>query len=82
MSIGIWQIVLIVFVAALLLGGARIAKLGSVFGRRAGRLKRRVENVVPAGDDDPNKDDQIVESVVEVAKVANEVRKVAKFPFK
>lgn len=85
MSLGPWQIAIIVMVVALLFGGKRIASMGSTLGRTVGRFGRGMARAKSDEDDEdgsPKKRDDLVDSVVEVARVAHQVRKVTRFPFK
>ncbi len=80
MTIGIWQIAIVLVAVAFLFGGRRLASWGMTAGRSVGRLKRGVANAKGDGEEGSGKDD-LVDTVAEVVRVADQVRKVTR-PFK
>ena len=73
MSVGPWQILVVVLIVAVLFGGQRLAKLGYHLGRNTKRLKKGLSG---RGEGD------VIGSVAEVARAAKEVRKMTRSPFK
>jgi sec-independent protein translocase protein TatA len=72
MSVGPWQIVIIVLVAVLVFGGKQLPRLGRQLGRGLGQLRRATRG--GSDGEQPN----WVAAVGEVRKVAKTVRKVSK----
>ncbi|NLE87451.1 MAG: twin-arginine translocase TatA/TatE family subunit [Myxococcales bacterium] len=84
MSVGVWQIVIIVAVVALLFGGKGLSKLGGELGRGVRSVRKGLSGAAEAAGGDASRKTW-VESAAQVAKTAQQVRRATRlgrrFPF-
>ncbi len=84
MSVGIWQVVIIVAVVALLFGGKGLGRLGGELGRGVRNVRKGLSGAADAAGGEASRKTW-VESAAQVAKTAQQVRKATRlgrrFPF-